>query len=104
MGQFYGIDGAYNVNADGVTVVSSGTSQFVTIPNTADGNRARIVRLQVTGNLYVKFGKSSSVTATTNSMLLSPSFDVPVNCKQFDTVAYLQEVAGAKLNITPLEA
>ena len=103
MGTYNGLDSAYNFSQDGTTVTSSGVSQSTSVPNDSSGSRARQVRLMVTGNLYVKFGKGAT-TATTNSALLSPNFDVVVNCKQFDTIAYIQETAAAKLNIIPLEA
>ena len=103
MGANYGYDSAYNLGATGVTVTSSGTSQSVSIPNNASGNRTRVVRLMVTGNLYVKFTKGAG-TATTNDLMLSPNFDVVVNCQTYDTISYIQEITSAKLNITPLES
>jgi hypothetical protein len=103
MGQNYGYDDAYSVGATGITVVSGASTASTAIPNMNDGTRAKVVRLQVTGNVYVKFGLAS-VTATTNDMMLSPNFDVLVNCKQFSTIAYIQETTSAKLNITPLES
>lgn len=103
MASNFGYDDAYQVAATGVTVVCSSSSQSVTIPNTSNGSRARFVRLMVTGNAYVKFS-SGAGTATTNDMLLSPNFDVIVSCRQFDTISYIQESAGPKLNILPLEA
>lgn len=96
-------DDAYQVGATGNTVTSGAGSANITIPNTVNGVRARFVRLQVTGNLYVKFGLAG-VVATTNDMLLSPNFDVIVSCYAFTTIAYIQEAAASKLNITPLES
>lgn len=95
-------DDAYLVGATGATVTSSGTSASVAIPNNAAGVRARVVRLQCTGNVYVKF-TSGAGTCTNQDMLLSPNYDVMVHCKNFDTISYLQETASAKLNITPME-
>lgn len=103
MGTNYGYEGAYRPGGDGITVTASGSSQSTAVPNGADGNRAKLVRLMVTGNLYVKF-TSGAGAATANSMLLSPNFDVLVNCRQYDTISYLQETASAKLNIIPIEA
>lgn len=97
-----GYEQAYAASVDGVTVTSSGTSANVAIPNNSANVRARYVRLQVTGNLYVRLG-ASGVAATTNSMLLSPNFDVILCAQGFTHIAYLQESAGAKLNVTPLE-
>lgn len=103
MGMAYGYENAYNVSATGTTVTSGASTANVAIPVDSTGNKAKVVRLQVTGNLYVKFG-DASVSASTNDMLLSPNFDVLVNCLQFARIAYIQEAAAAKLNITPLEA
>lgn len=102
MGILANSDNAYNVGATGNTVTAGASSATVAIPNDSQGRRARLVRLQVTGNLYVKFGVAG-ITATGNDMLLSPNFDVLVNCMQHTTIAYIQESASAKLNITPLE-
>jgi len=96
-------DGAYQVGATGNTVTSGVGSASIAIPNDSSGNRARFVRLQATGNLYVKFGLAG-VTATNNDMLLSPDCDVIVSCKSFSTIAYIQEAVAAKLNITPFES
>ena len=95
-------DAAYQPGPTGMTVVAGATAASTPIPNASDGNRARVVRLMVTGNLYVKFSKGGTA-ATVNDMLLSPNFDVLIDCKQFDTISYIQETASAKLNITPLE-
>ena len=95
-------DNAYNVSATGATVNANASSFSVTIPNDSQGRRARLVRLQVTGVLYVKFGVAG-VTATNQDMLLSPNFDVLINCMQHTTIACIQEGSPAKLNITPLE-
>lgn len=103
MGTYYGMDGAYQPGAVGATVISGVGSASQAIPNDNSGAKAKLVRLMVTGNLYVKFTKGAG-TATTNDMLLSPNFDVVVNCKQYDTISYIQETAASKLNIIPLEA
>jgi len=103
MGTYYGMDNAYQPGATGSTVISGAGSATVAIPNDSSGNKARLVRLQVTGNLYVKFAKGAA-TASNQDMLLSPNYDVIVNCMQYDNIGYIQEAAAAKLNITPLEA
>ena len=97
-----GYEQAYAIGVDGTTVTSGGTTANVAIPNDSAGVRARYVRLQVTGNLYVRPG-ASGVVATTNSALLSPNFDVILCVKGFTHIAYLQEAVAAKLNIIPLE-
>lgn len=104
MGTYFGMDNAYQPGATGITVTSGAGSASQAIPADSTGvGHAKLVRLMVTGNLYVKFTRGAG-TATANDMLLSPNFDVVVNCKQYDTISYIQETAAAKLNILPLEA
>jgi hypothetical protein len=91
-----------SVNATGVQVTSGGTSARVAIPNNAAGKQAKHVRLQCTGNVYVRPG-DASVTCTVNDILLSPNNDVFLDTANFSNIAYLQETAAAKINITPLE-
>lgn len=96
-------DQAYQVGTTGTTVTSGASTANVAIPVNANGDIPKYVRLMVTGNLYVKAGQSS-VTATTNDMLLSPNFDVILNVHGCSKIAYIQETASAKLNITALES
>lgn len=91
-----------NVNATGVQVVASGTSQVVAIPNNAAGRAPKHVRIQCTGNAYIRPG-SASTTATVNDVLISPNYDVYMVVAGFTHIAYLQEAVSAKINITPLE-
>jgi hypothetical protein len=102
MGSNFGYDAAYDLGAEGVTVTSSGTSQSVAIPNARNGLRARVVRLQTTGNLHINVSVGAG-TATDQSMMLSPNFDVLVNCMAVTHINYIERQTGAKLNITPLE-
>ena len=92
-----------NVGATGVTKTSGATSANVAIPNTVDGNRAKVVRLTSTALVHVKFGVDNTVAATADDLLIGPGDGVNVNCKQWAFIAYIQETASAKLNITPLE-
>ena len=47
---------------------------------------------------------SSGTTCTVNDLLLSPNMSVRLNVQGFTHIAYIQETAAAKINITPLEA
>ena len=96
------IDDAVTVNAGGTQVTSGAASAVAAIPNDAAGIRARVVRLQSTGNAYVRPGFSGT-TCTVNDILLSPNESLILNVKPFTHIAYLQETASAKINITPLE-
>lgn len=93
---------AVRVSGTGTTVTASATSASVTIPNNASGVRAKFVRLQCTGNLYVKFTYGAG-TCTNNDVLLSPNISDIFAVASFDTISYLQEAANPKLNIIPLE-
>ena len=95
--------GFLSVAATGTQVTSSGTSQRVAIPVNAAGRAPKHVRLQCTGNVYVRPG-DSTVTATVNDILLSPNYDLGLAVAGFTHIAYLQEAVGAKINITPLES
>lgn len=102
MGSNYGSGNSYRPGAVGTTLTSSGISQSATIPNNAAGSRARLVRLQATGNCYVKFTKGAG-TCTVNDIMLATNFPEIVDVQQYDTVSYLQETVAAKINVTPLE-
>lgn len=93
---------AITVAAAGTTVTSGASSANVAIPNAADGNRARFVRIQATGFAYVKPG-TSGVTATANDLMVSANETVILSVKPFTHIAYLQETAAAKVNIAPVE-
>ena len=97
------LDELLAVNATGTQVTSGAASAVVAIPNAADGNRARFLRLQSTGNAYVRPG-TSGTTCTVNDILLSPNEALLLNVQGFTHIAHLQETAAAKINLTPLEA
>lgn len=92
------------VAATGVQVTSGATTANVALPNDSGGVRpARWVRLQATGYVYVRPG-TSGVAATANDILLSGSEALFLNVAGNTHIAYLQETAAAKLNITPVES
>lgn len=95
-------DDALSVGAVGTTVTSAAASESTTIPNDASGNRARVVLLSATAPLYVKFGVGAT-TCTGNDLMVTAGKPILVNCKQYDTIAYIWETSAAKLNITPIE-
>ena len=97
------LDDLLTVNAPGSQVTTGASSATAAIPNAADGNRARFLRLQSTGNAYVRPGTSGTV-CTANDILLSPNEALLMNVQGFTHIAYLQESAAAKINITPIEA
>lgn len=93
---------ALTVAASGVQVTAGASSAVVAIPNDAQGVRARRVRLLATGTLYVRPGFSGT-TCTASDILLGPNEAVVLEVKAFTHIAYLQEAAAPKLNITPIE-
>jgi hypothetical protein len=92
-----------SVNATGIQVSSGAASAVVAIPTNAAGKIPKHVRLQSTGNAYVRPG-GSGTTCTVNDFLLSPNNDNVLDVANFTHIAYLQETASAKINITPLES
>lgn len=93
---------SFTISATGAQVTAGASSAVVAIPNDAQGSRARVVRLQSTGNVYVRPGFNGT-TCTVNDALLGPNEGLVLNVKPFTHIAYLQETASAKINITPVE-
>lgn len=93
----------FSVNATGTQVTTAGTSAATAIPNNAAGKVPKHVRLQSTGNCYVRPG-TAGTTCTVNDILLSPNNHLVLSVAGFTHIAHLQETVGAKLNITPLES
>lgn len=93
----------FSVNATGTQATTGGTSAVTAIPNNAAGRAPKHVRLQSTGNCYVRPG-TGSTTCTVNDILLSPNNHLVLSVAGFTHIAHLQETPAAKLNITPLES
>lgn len=91
-----------NVNATGVQVIAGGTTARVALPVNAAGKTPKHVRIQCTGNAYIRPG-DTNVNCTVNDVLISPNYDVYMAVGGFTHMAYLQEFTAAKINITPLE-
>ena len=83
-------------------VTSGGSSARIAIPNAADGNPARHLRVQALATAYIRPCNSTGA-ATTNDILVTANEQVILNVQGFTHVAYLQETASAKINLTPLE-
>ncbi len=97
------IEGELTVNASGTQVISASASARVAIPNAAAGDPARHVRIQALASAYVRPCNASG-TASASDILVTPNEQVILNVQGFTHIAYLQETASAKINITPLEA
>lgn len=99
-------DDAITVTATGTTQATAGTSASIalsTIPTAAGGtNTARYVRIAAINESYVKVG-DSSVTATTNDVLVQPADAVILRVQGCTHVAFIQGASAGKVNIVPLE-
>lgn len=95
-------DNALSIGAPGLSVTTSGSSQSLTIPNDASGNRARFVRVLATTGCFVKFTKGAG-TCTNADIQLASGWPEIIDCKAYDTISYLQLSAATNLNVTPLE-
>lgn len=83
-------------------VSESQTASSTTITATAADKPAKYVRVVSPGNVYVKLG-GASVAATANDFMLAANEAVVLFTGGNTHIAYLQETAGAKVNITALE-
>ena len=93
----------FSVNAVGAQATTGAASAVTAIPVNAAGRAPKHIRLQSTGNCYVRPGLSGT-TCTVNDILLSPNNHLILNVSGFTHIAHLQETPAAKLNITPLES
>ena len=89
----------------GAQVVAGAATANVAIPATTSGKTARFVAVQTVGATYayIKFGPTNTVTASVSDFPISSNelriFDV--SGQSF--MAYIQETAGAKVNLCPIE-
>jgi len=96
---------AINYLGGGVQVVSGAVSATVALPQTASGKTARFVGVQTVNQsyAYVKFGPTNAVAASASDFPVSSNelriFDV--SGQSF--MAFIQETAGAKINLCPIE-
>lgn len=97
---------ALSINAVGTTISApNGSSSAATaIPNDANGNRARYVRVQAqTGPAHLKFGLSG-VAATTNDTLINANFDRIFNVRSNTHFAVWGAGAATNVNVVAVEA
>jgi hypothetical protein len=99
----YGMD-VVPVAVDGTTLTLSTTASAATaIPNNAAGQRAKLVRVSVTGSAYIKFGTGSGVTATTNSTLINVGDATTFPVAAFDHFSAIADTGTPKINVVPVE-
>lgn len=103
MGMHFGLEAAFTPPVvAGSTTTTGAVSQSITIPNTANGVQARCVMVTATGNAYIKFTQGAG-TATNTDFMLPANQPLAFNCQQFNTISLLEETAGAKVNVVPIE-
>ena len=96
-------DDFITVTVSGANITTSGTSANAGIPNAADGNKPRYVRIAATAAAYVKLG-IAGVTAVAGDILVQPADAVVLQVPNGVThVAAIQDSAAGKVNIVPLE-
>lgn len=94
---------AITVASAGVQVTAGAASATVAIPNTADGRKARFVRIQATAPAYVRPVVGATGTCAVSDVLLNGTTDLILAVRPFTHIAYLQEATAPKINITPVE-
>lgn len=87
----------------GTTVTSSSASAQVAIPADATGNNPKRIMLTATGNVHVKLGTTSAVSAAAGDLMIG-TLPICLDSSGASNIAYLQETAGAKLTIAPVES
>lgn len=87
----------------GATLTSSSASSSTAIPTDSSGLTARHVIITATGNVHVKFGPSG-VTATANDLMAIADEAMLFDVRGASHVACLEETAGAKVTIAPVES
>ena len=89
----------------GVQVTAGAASATVAIPKTASGKTARYVAVQTVGGTYayVKFGPTSAVTASAGDFPVGSARAQIFDVAGQSFMAYLQESAGAKITLAPVE-
>ena len=101
MSQIYS-GGFITAFAVGKTQTTSGSSARVTIPVDSAGNLPRYIRVAAINESYIKLG-TSTVTATTNDILVQPADAVILAVNGATNIAYIQGTSAGKVNIIPLD-
>jgi len=91
------------VGAAGALVTSGAASAEVAIPDTADGETAKVVRIASTALAHVK-PVLTGTAATANDTLVGPGDAVYLHVQGYTHVAYIQQTAAAKIQISPVES
>ena len=88
----------------GTQVTSSSAAANVAIPvDASNGNPKRIILQCASGNVHVKLLTSTSSTAATAGDLMVGTVPIVLDASGAAFVSYIQETAGSKLQISPVE-
>lgn len=102
MAQIFG--GAFiSVTASGFSAATGAASARTAIPNDSSGRAPNYIRVAARNECYVKVG-DSTVTATTNDVLVQPADSVIMHVpKGLTHIAYIQGTAAGSVNVVPLD-
>ena len=95
--------GVYSLSGAPTTVTSSGSSQRVAIPTTADGSTSRAIRVVSNGSAYIMPGNSAVTVSATTGMMVNGTGDFVLLVHGYTHIAYIQEATASKVNLAPLE-
>lgn len=93
---------ALQIGAVGSTITTGAASTRITIPTNAAAQKPNYLRIASTAYAFVKIG-DSSVTATSNDILLQPNEELYIVVSGNTHVAAIQDTAAGKVNVIPLD-
>lgn len=94
--------GSITAFAVGSTQTTGAASARIAIPANSAAENPRYIRVAAINETYVKLG-SSTVTATTNDVLIQPADAAVFAVNGATHIAYIQGTAAGKVNVIPLE-
>ena len=99
-----GLNGAQTAGLS-VQATTGAASTAIALPTTADGTRAKFVRIASKSTAYIIPGFTSPVTVITpaTAMLINASEAIHLNVTGFTHIIHIQETAATIVNITPIE-
>lgn len=90
------------INATGINVAISGTSNGSALPNDSSGQLPDYVRISVSAAAYVRLGADAQ-TAVSTDMMVHPAESVIVPTLGRTHIAGLQVTAAGVMQVSPVE-